>query len=124
MSLPPEFAIEDAPLGAVPGVRLHGELDLHTAPQLTDSLDDIIRTTDGAFVVDLDDVAFLDSSTIAVLLHARALLGRADRDLVLVCRHGPIRRVFELTGVSDLFCLFPSRAAAEAALVPVAVARG
>ena len=40
----PQFAIEDAPLGAVPGVRLHGELDVHTAPELTATLDDIVRT--------------------------------------------------------------------------------
>ena len=52
-------------------------------------------------------------------MHARALLAREDRDLVLVCPHGPIRRVFELTGVSDLFALFGSREAAEEALVPV-----
>ncbi len=38
---------------------------------------------------------------------------------MLVCPHGPIRRVFELTGVSDLFALFGSREAAEDALVPV-----
>ena len=119
MSLPAEFAVEDAPLGAVPGVRLHGELDLHTAPLLTDTLDDIVRVTEGALVIDLGDVDFLDSSTIAVLMHARALLAREDRDLVLVCPHGPIRRVFELTGVSDLFALFGSREAAEEALVPV-----
>ena len=119
MSLPAEFAVEDAPLGVVPGVRLHGELDLHTAPLLTDTLDDIVRVTEGALVIDLVDVDFLDSSTIAVLLHTRALLAREGRDLVLVCPDGPIRRVFELTGVSDLFALFGSRGAAEEALVPV-----
>jgi len=123
MTLPAEFAIEDAPLGAVPGVRLHGELDLATAPQLTDTLDDVVRVTDGALVVDLGDVEFLDSSTIAVLIHVRALLARAERDLVIVCPHGPIRRVLELTGVSDLFALFASREAAEQALVPAGGAR-
>ncbi len=119
MSLPPEFAVEDAPLGEVPGVRLHGELDLHTAPLLTDTLDDHIRATCGAFVVDLGEVAFLDSSTISALLRARALLGQEDRDLVLVCPPGRIRRVFELTGVSEMFALFASREAAGGALVPI-----
>ena len=69
-------------------------------------------------MVDLCDVDFLDSSAINVLLRARAQLGRRDRALVIVCPHGPVRRVFELAGVSDLFTLFPSRAAAAAALVP------
>ena len=118
MILPTEFAIEDAPLHGAPGVRLHGELDLAAAPPLSDALDDRIRDSAGAFVVDLSAVEFLDSSTLSVLLRARALLGREGRDLALVCPPGPIRRVFELTGVSDLFALFGSREAAAAALVP------
>ena len=68
--------------------------------------------------MDLCDVTFLDSSAINVLLRARAQLGRRDRQLVVVCPHGPVRRVFELAGVSDLFALFESRAEAAAALVP------
>ena len=106
------------PLAAVPGLRLDGELDLASAPDVEDRLDAAIRDSDGAFVIDLCDVDFLDSTMVNVLLRARALLGRADRQLVLVCPPGRIRRVFELAGVSDLFVLLRSREAAAAALVP------
>ena len=51
-------------------------------------------------------------------MRARAVLGRQDRQLVVVCPYGPSRRVFELAGISDLFAMFRSRAAAAAALVP------
>ena len=106
------------PLSGVPGVQLGGELDLSNAQAVEELIDAAIHTSAGAFVVDLCDVAFLDSTAINLLLRARAQLGRLERPLVIVCPHGPVRRVFELAGISDLFACFPSRAAAAAALVP------
>ncbi len=113
-----DLETETDPLTGVPGVQLGGELDLGNAAFVEEQLDTAIHTSEGAFVVDLCDVTFLDSSAINVLLRARAQLGRRDRQLVVVCPHGPVRRVFELAGVSDLFALFESRAEAAAALVP------
>jgi hypothetical protein len=52
------------------------------------------------------------------LLRARALLGREDRALVLVCPPGPVRRALDLTCVSDLFTIYESRDRAATALVP------
>ena len=106
------------PLSGVPGVQLGGELDISNAQAVQELLDAAIHTSAGAFVVDLCDVSFLDSSAINLLMRARAQLGRQERQLVVVCPPGPVRRVFELAGISDLFALFGSRAAAAAALVP------
>ena len=115
---PPAFSIESAPLRGAPGVRVRGEVDLGTAPSLTTALDTSIRGSRGAFVIDLGDVTFLDSSGVNVLLRARASLGREDRDLVIVCPSGAPRRIFELTGIADLFALFDSREEAATALQP------
>ena len=64
------------------------------------------------------DVEFLDSSGLNVLLRARALLGREERALAVVCPPGPVRRLFEMSGVAELFFLYGSREEAAAALVP------
>ena len=114
------FEIADLPLVDAPGVAVRGDVDLATAPALEDALADAIRESAGALVVDLSEVGFLDSSGLQVLMRARALLGREDRALVVVCPFGRVRRVFELTGVSDLFALCATREAATAALVPAA----
>jgi anti-anti-sigma factor len=87
-------------------------------PDVEEALEAAIRESTGAFVVDLTDVTFIDSSGLQVLLRARALLGREDRALALVCPHGPVRRVFELAGVSDVFALYATPAAAAADLKP------
>ena len=70
-------------LGEATGVAVRGELELATAAALSAALDEAIRTTEGPFVIDLTNVGFLDSSGIACLMRARALLGREDRVLGL-----------------------------------------
>jgi anti-anti-sigma factor len=112
------YEIVDAGLGDVPGVTIRGEIDISAIEDLDAALDSAIRTTTGAFVVDLCAVTFLDSSGLAALNRARGLLGREDRELVVVCEPGPVRRIFELTGTIDLFVVYGSREEATAALVP------
>ena len=114
----PGFALDDAGLRDAPGVAVRGELDLAAVGELEAALEAAIRESEGAFVIDLTDVGFIDSTGLSSLLRARALLGREDRALAVVCPHGPVRRVFELSGVSEVFALYPTRAAAAAALVP------
>jgi anti-sigma B factor antagonist len=113
-----QLEISPAPLGDVPGIALAGEVDIAVAKQVEAALDDGIRGSTGAFVVDLCDVDFLDSSGVSLLMHARALLGREERELVVVCPPGPVLRIFEIAGVMDLLALFGSRDAAAEALVP------
>jgi len=110
--------LEAAALGDAPGLAVRGEVDSATAPALTERLDAEIRESVGSFVLDLSGLEFLDSTGLRVLLRARGLLGREDRALVVICPYGPVRRVFELSGLSTVFALYPSRDAAAADLVP------
>jgi anti-sigma B factor antagonist len=96
-------------LGPAAGVAVRGEVEIATAPELTAALDEAIRTTSGPFVIDLASVGFLDSSGINCLMRARALLGRDDRTLALICPPGSTRRVLALVGVDELVALYASR---------------
>ena len=116
----PGLAVDRAHFSGAPGVLLRGELDLGTAAQLTATLDAAIRESRGAFVIDLCEVTFLDSSGVSVLVRARAVLGREERALLIVCPPGPARRIFELAGIADLLELFETRDQAAATLQPAA----
>ena len=119
MDRPPQaFGVEEAELGGAPGVAVRGEVDVSAVPPLVETLDAAIRDSAGAFVIDLSDVEFLDSSGLSALMRARALLGREERPLAIVCPPGPVRRLFEVAVVDDLFHLYGSREEAAAALVP------
>jgi anti-sigma B factor antagonist len=103
------FAVVDLVLGPAAGVAVRGEVEIATAPELTTALDDAIRRTSGPFVIDLSNVGFLDSSGINCLMRARALLGREDRTLGLICPPGSTRRVLDLVGIDELVALYGSR---------------
>lgn len=119
MSATQSFAVVEAELDGAPGVAVRGEVDLDAVPSLEPALDAAIRDTAGAFVLDLRDLDFLDSSGLRVMLRARALLAREDRALAIVCPPGPVRRLFELAGIADLLFLYASRDEAAAALVAI-----
>ena len=112
------FRVDVGGFGDAPGVAVHGEVDLAVAPQLESALEDAILESVGAFVIDLSDLDFIESTGLQLLLRARGLLGREDRALAVVCPHGPVRRVFELSGLSELFALYETGEEAAAALVP------
>jgi anti-sigma B factor antagonist len=113
-----QLEIRKVPLDDVPGLALVGEVDIAVGKQVEAALDDGIRESAGAFVLDLTELEFLDSSGVSLIMRARALLGREERELVVVCPPGPALRIFEIAGVVDLLTLFPSREAAAGALVP------
>jgi anti-sigma B factor antagonist len=80
----------------VPGFRLVGELDLSTAPVLTDALGEL--ETDGSIVLDLQELTFIDSSGIhAIFVQAMAREGQ----LVLANPSVEIVRTLEIMGIAD-----------------------
>ena len=114
----PGLETRKSTVGGASAIALSGELDIATAPRLTEEVEMAVWGTVGAFVLDLSGLTFLDSSGLHALLRARAYLAREDRTLVLVCPPGPARRVLDLASVLDTFVVYPSPEAAAAALVP------
>jgi anti-sigma B factor antagonist len=99
-------------------VAVRGEVELATTPVLTAALEEGIRRSSGPFVVDLAAVDFLDSSGIHCLVRARALLGRDDRALALVCPRNNVRRVLTLAGIDELVPIYGSREELSRAVTP------
>jgi anti-sigma B factor antagonist len=114
----PRLETRATTVGGASAIAVTGELDIETASQLSEEVERAVWRTVGAFVLDLSELTFLDSSGIHALLRARAFLGREDRPLVVVCPPGPARRVLDLASVLDIFVTYSSPEAAAAALVP------
>ena len=115
---PQRFEVVDSRLKKASAVAVRGEVDIAAVPALELALDGAIRDSAGVFVLDLCEVEFLDSSVLHLILRARALLAREDRALAIVCPPGPVRRLFNETGIADLLFLYTSPAEAATALVP------
>ena len=83
-------------------VRLRGEHDLSTVPELSAALVQATMLDDADVVVDLTEVEFMGAATLGVLLGARELLRAQSRCLVLRSPPSCVRRVLELCGDTDL----------------------
>jgi anti-sigma B factor antagonist len=88
---------------------VHGQADLHTAPELREQLHAVID--DGAFhvVVDLTDASFVDSMTLGVLLGGVKRLRPQGGQLRVVVDQPGLRRIFEVTLLDRVFTLFSTR---------------
>jgi anti-anti-sigma factor len=89
-------------------VTVHGEHDLTTQ----DSLAAAIQLVDfsGAVIIDFSDADFIDTSTLAVLLHA-AEVARGQGGVVL-CVSPPMGhpyRLFEITYIGSLLSIYETR---------------
>ena len=110
--------IRETRIGGARGLAVTGELDVTTATRFGEQVEYAVWGTAGAFVLDLSEVEFLDSTGLHALLRARALLAREDRPLALLCPPGTARRVLDLAGQLDTFAAYSSQESLEAALVP------
>ena len=110
--------IREIKIGGARGLAITGELDIATAPRFVEAVEFLVWGTSGAFVLDLSEIEFIDSTGLHALLRARALLAREDRPLALLCPPGTARRVLDLAGTLDTFAAYSSPEALEAALIP------
>lgn len=87
-------------------VRLDGELDIATAPQVTVALDWAL-TAPGAteVVVDMTHLSFIDATGITVFVKAFRLAKREGRSLRACGARGEVDMVLRVTDVADLLGL-------------------
>jgi anti-sigma B factor antagonist len=104
MSSEMSFTVDSRSVGGTLRVAVAGELDLLTEPELVDAVSDALADTDAAGVVlDLTDVAFIDSSGLRALLLCRNQAHDHGLPLALALRDGPVVRLLNIAGVTDWF---------------------
>lgn len=111
-----ELEIADADVDGWQVVAASGEIDVATAPVLRDRLTELIAAGARRIVVDLEDVDFIDSTGLGVLVGGVRQARTQDGDLRLVCTNARLLKVFEATGLHEVFTI--------AATVDDAVAAG
>ena len=88
-------------------LALRGELDLSDRTELSSRLADAVSC--GPWVIaDLAELAYIDCSSLGVLVGAREQAQLAGGDVVLAGPHGVVARMLLLTGRDRVFSVFPS----------------
>lgn len=83
-------------------LRLAGELDLSTAPQLNDALDRLAAEGQRRFLIDLTDLTFCDSTGIAAFVRGDNRAAAEGGWLRVTGATGRVARVLEVTGLADV----------------------
>jgi anti-sigma B factor antagonist len=89
-------------------LAVHGEVDVATAPRLREQLIKLVNDERFKLVVDLGDVDFIDSTGLGVLIGARKRVHTHDGDVRLVIADRRILKVFDITGLDQIFAISAS----------------
>lgn len=103
-----EFGVVEERRNGATVVAAQGEIDVATAPALRETLELVIERDEGPVVVDLTAVTFIDSTGLGVLIGARQRSMDAGRALSIVIVEPRILKVFEITGLTEVFSIHQS----------------
>ncbi|MHA3772371.1 STAS domain-containing protein [Verrucomicrobiota bacterium sgz303538] len=101
-------------------IKLAGEIDLCSVPQLRDALDSKVSQGRPALILDLTEVTFMDSSGLSVIISFWRQMQEHGGKLVIVGATGEVLEVFRLTNLDQYIPLFATDDEAWVALDMVA----
>lgn len=101
-------------------LKLSGDLDSYTSPRLSRYGKSWLRKSK-KLVVNLDDLDYIDSTGLSALVAMWVNAKEQGIPMVISCRSPRIHRVFEITGLLNLFTVVVSRNNAVRSSLPTAL---
>ncbi len=89
-------------------ISVEGEIDIATAEQLQESIDEVLGESNRHLVVDLRATAFMDSTGLRTLVMADRRFKDAQRSFAIVVQGGPVSRLIELSGLRSALTVLDS----------------
>jgi anti-sigma B factor antagonist len=82
-------------------IVVSGELDIASAPELEQALDQIRPDVTKLVIVDLRELEFMDSTGLSIIVRAHQRLSEDGCELTLIKGPPQVQRLLDLTGVAD-----------------------
>ena len=89
-------------------IDVAGEVDVYTAPKLRETLIELVAQGSYHLVVNMEEVEFLDSTGLGVLVGGLKRVRAHDGSLRLVCTQERILKIFRVTGLAKVFPIHAS----------------
>ena len=109
------YTLEHDPIDGCHLITITGELDMAATPELSTVLLMAAGSPGSLVVLDLAAVEFVDSTALGTLLKAADEIEAAGKRMRVVCAGGPVRKLLEMTNLTNSFQLCPTRDDALAA---------
>lgn len=87
---------------------ISGEIDLYNAPELKDTINQLIEDQKYNVIINLEKVSYIDSSGIGALISSLSSLKKYQGGLKIINVYASVRKVFELTKLTSFFEIFDS----------------
>ena len=96
------FTIDERTRGGGVELRLTGDLDMSATFALEPVLDRVLANRPEELVIDLEDVPFVDSSGLGLLIATHERADRAGVDMAITGAGPEIQRVFHFAGLGGI----------------------
>jgi len=103
-----DLSLETRDEGEKKIVAVGGEIDVYTAPKLREQLVELVSNGSYDLVVDMENVEFLDSTGLGVLVGGLKRVRAHEGSLRLVCTQERILKIFRITGLTKVFPIYSS----------------
>ena len=98
-----ELTLSTRTAGPFEIIAVGGEIDVYTAPRLRESIVSAIEDGHRRLIVDVEQVEFLDSTGLGVLVGGLKRVRAHEGSLRLVCTQERILKIFRITGPTKVF---------------------
>lgn len=100
----------------ITSIALEGEMDLYNSHKLKELVAEMYETNPHALILDFQELSYIDSSGISVLLYIFTQSKKKGLPLRFIHVHGSVRKVIELTSLLSFFPIAESLDEALAAI--------
>ena len=90
-------------------IELIGRLDATSAPQLEERLSKLLADGKTSFLMDLEELDYISSVGLRVLLALAKKAKSAEGQVILCCLQEHIQEVFEIAGFTVIFPIYSTR---------------
>lgn len=97
-----EFTLDVERHGAASVIRVNGDVDIYTAPRLSDCLQQLVGSGFTHFTIDLHNCRYFDSEGIKVLAKIHRLVD-GNGSVKIIGAKGSVLRVLRISGVDSIF---------------------
>ena len=96
-------------------IDISGQIDVYTSPKVKEAVNALISGGAYNLIVNLEQVRYIDSTGLGVLIGALKKVREHNGHIFLVCVDQQIKKVFTITGLVKIFRIFDTNEAAIAA---------
>ena len=93
-------------------VDLNGEIDVYTSPKVKETITNLIDSGHYALVINLENVRYIDSTGLGVLIGGLKRVREHSGAVNLVCTNPQIKKIFDITGLVKIFGIYDTEAQA------------